>query len=232
MSAPRNPIARHLPLLGWLAAFAAMAAATDTAIAIEPQMSLSALLEAGATGAAGLVSLMGRGLDRQPSMLIAGSLASAVPVVALLAAVSRALARRARGLRARQPDGGAVSNPRQPTGAAWIELDDRPDWALPLGELVRIGRSEDCDLSIASPSLAEIHAVIQRSPENGFVLFDVSADGGPGLSVNGVLARRHRLHDGDRIDLGPRNVVFRAGERQTAPLAKGFGSGHAVGYSG
>jgi pSer/pThr/pTyr-binding forkhead associated (FHA) protein len=113
-------------------------------------------------------------------------------------------------------------------GTARIELEDRPEKTVPLGELVRIGRSEDCDLSIASLSLAEMHAVIHRSPESDFVIFDVSDNADAGLSVNGVLSRRHRLSDGDCIELGHQRVIFRVGPRRDHACGPGVRSGHAV----
>ncbi len=158
-----------------------------------------------------------RSLDRHPSIKLAGGLAMIVPMLALVAAVSRFLARRNRRLR--MPSPAPVSEPIS-DGIAWIESLDRREPPFAVGELVRIGKSDDCDLALEADGPAGMHAVIQRTPEREFILFDVSS-GTSGIAVNGAPARRCRLSDGDRIEIGAACVVFRTGiptTRTAGPL--------------
>jgi len=165
-----------------------------------------------------LLDALQRGLDRHPTLKLAGGVALFVPMLALVAGLSRFLARRRRTMRARAP--APVCEPVRDS-MAWIEPLDRRASPIAVGELVRIGKSDDCDLSLETDGPAGMHAVIQRTPEREFILFDVSS-GTPGLAVNGAPARRCRLSDGDRIEIGAACVVFRTGTPTTAaagPLA-------------
>lgn len=145
-----------------------------------------------------------RGLDRHPNVMLAAAAALAVPMVALLAALSRAAARWRQPLDAQLGD---HPNHR----AAWIEIAGRRTPPVAVGEMVRIGDSDDCDLAIAGPSPGGTCALIQRTPDCEFILFDVSA-GAAHLAVNGALSIKCRLNDGDRIEIGNACLVFRMGE--------------------
>jgi hypothetical protein len=163
-----------------------------------------------------LLRLMQEGLDRHPSVMLAGVAALAVPVVALASAVSRVAAR----WRRRRS---AISAPPKETlvahRSAWIEIPGRQLRHIAVGELVSIGNSDDCDLAIADPSLGGTCAIIQRTPECEFVLFDVSA-GETRLAVNGAPSGRRRLSNGDRIEIGnAAYVVFRTGEAAPLPMS-------------
>lgn len=152
--------------------------------------------------------LVRHGLDRQPTLMLAGAAAAAVPVVAGVATLLRALGR----LRAPEPghDSDApVTTGRAPARTAWIEVEDVATPPVRIGELVRIGCSDDCDLALGGAGLAELHALIQRTPESEFFIFDVSDAKAGGVAVNGAPARRSRLRDGDRIAIGTARVVFR-----------------------
>ena len=152
-----------------------------------------------------LRGLLHRGLERHPSLMLAAFAALCVPALALITS----------GVRCAQRIRAASRAPSLPTlpvarsdGTAWIELANAHVPPVAIGEMVRIGRSEDCDLAIERDGLAEMHALIQRTPEREFVLFDVS--GGEGeLDVNGTPAHRRQLYDGDRIEIGAACIVFR-----------------------
>jgi hypothetical protein len=152
-----------------------------------------------------------RGLDRHPSIKLAGGVAMIVPMLALLAAMSRFLARRTRAVRTPHP--APVCEP-VPDSMAWIELLDRRAPPVAVGELVRIGKSDDCDLALETDGPPGMRAVIQRTSDREFILFDVSS-GTPGIAVNGAPAHRYRLSDGDRIEIGAACVVFRTGTPTT-----------------
>ena len=77
------------------------------------------------------------------------------------------------------------------------------------GELIRIGRDEENDLRLADPNVHRHHALIQRTPDAEFVVFDVSGGRGNGVFVNGRRHARARLRDGDLITLGNSRVRFR-----------------------
>jgi hypothetical protein len=90
-------------------------------------------------------------------------------------------------------------------------MPDRRGPPFAVGELIRIGGSDDCDLAIADASLGGTCALIQRTAECEFILFDVSA-GEARLAVNGAPFDRCRLSDGDRIEIGNAYIVFRTSD--------------------
>lgn len=157
---------------------------------------------------ASLRAMMARGYDRNPTVLLAGAAALILPVLAFVAAISRYVSRKRSAL---SPPLHTVDLPLGSGGAAWIEVADRRAPRLAVGELIRIGDSEDCDLALSGAGLAETHALIQRTPDREFFIIDVSAghEANAGLAVNGAPARRRRLADGDRIEIGTASVVFR-----------------------
>lgn len=154
------------------------------------------------------VGLVRHGLDRQPTLMLAGGAAAAVPVVAGIAALTRAVGRLAISRRGPERDM-PITTGRAPARAAWIEVEDGAAPPVRIGELVRIGGSDDCDLALGDAGLADLHALIQRTPESEFFIFDVSDAKAGGVAVNGAQARRSRLRDGDRIAIGTARVVFR-----------------------
>ena len=52
------------------------------------------------------------------------------------------------------------------------------------------------------------HAVIERTPEEAFVITDLSGKDGNGLRVNGEKLIRAQLADGDLIELGRTRLKF------------------------
>ncbi len=97
---------------------------------------------------------------------------------------------------------------------AWLRVDGRTDGVQALaGPLVRIGRHEDNDILLASPSVHRHHAVIHQTADTGFVITDMSGDDGNGVLVNGERLRQSRLYNGDLIVLGEARLTF-----ESAPL--------------
>lgn len=156
-----------------------------------------------------------RGLARDPTLVLAVSAAVSVPVLALGAAASRHVYRRWRKPEA-TVDQEAPETPL--TGLAWLQDVEDTAEHLEIGELLRIGRNEDCELALRDVGLADVHAVIQRTQDFEFVIFDVSGspDGHGSITVNGAPAQRCRLTDGDCIGIGRIQVVFKTGNADTA----------------
>lgn len=172
---------------------------------------LDELTSLGARLAARCLELIWQGLDQQPSLMLAGAVASAVPVFGATAAVIRALGRRARRRAALRSLNGKPSPAiNRGPNLAWLQVEDRNSPPLRLGELARIGCSSDCDLALGDGSVAGIHALVQRTPDSEFIIFDVSEGEAGSLAINGQPARRRSLRDGDRIEIGNTRVVFHA----------------------
>jgi len=159
-----------------------------------------------------LVRLIEQGLARHPSVMLASLAALAVPVVALIAAVSRLAARwRQRGM------GHQEADDRISHRSAWIEVLGQLSPPISVGEIIRIGDSDDCDLAVPGIAGGGTCALIQRTSDYEFFLFDVSA-GEANLAVNGAPSATCRLYDGDRIEIGNTCLVFRTGDEVPAPV--------------
>lgn len=208
-----RPAARYATSIVMATSLAMVSAAAATT-ADAPALAI------GDWSSASLRAMIARGYDRNPTVLLAGAAALVVPILAFAAAISRYVSRKRSAL---APAIAVVDSPAGTSGAAWIEVADRRAPPLVVGELVRIGRSEDCDLALSGVGLADTHALIQRTPDREFFIIDVSAghEAKAGLAVNGAPARRRRLTDGDRIEIGTACVVFRtAGPGVTTPASR------------
>jgi hypothetical protein len=84
---------------------------------------------------------------------------------------------------------------------AWLSLEDAK--TVPLaGQVIRIGRDRENDIRLPDASVHRYHAVIEHTPEEAFVITDLSGKDGNGLRVNGKKLIRAELADGDLIELG------------------------------
>ena len=72
-------------------------------------------------------------------------------------------------------------------------------------DVLLIGRDEECDVVLNHPAISRFHAVIEHNGSNCTLLETGSRNG---LQVNGRRTSRHRLSDGDIVQLGPYRVVF------------------------
>ena len=225
MAAPDRSEAYGWTVAAWLVRLgAALAVLSATAYAASANVSGASELP-GLVGPAlaRAIELFWIGIERQPGLMLAGAVAAAVPLVGALAAIVRAIGRsiRRRALARQRAELSPVTTGRRPN-QAWLQVENARAPPLRLGELARIGGSADCDLAVVDGGAAGIHALIQRTPDSEFVIFDVSDAGAAGLAVNGTPSKRCRLHDGDRIEIGGTCVIFHArwasgaGER-TAP---------------
>jgi predicted component of type VI protein secretion system len=92
--------------------------------------------------------------------------------------------------------------------AAYLEIHDGSERRLPLtdGSEITVGRSPDCVIVIADPSVSRRHARVRRV-EDGFVLEDLGSANG--TSVNGKPVEAPvRLKNEDELTLGAVSITF------------------------
>ena len=70
-----------------------------------------------------------------------------------------------------------------------------------------IGASASCSLQLSDPGIAHHHCAIRRA-RSGWHLIELSP--GRGAFVNGLRTASQELHDGDQIEIGQTDLVFRA----------------------
>ncbi len=156
---------------------------------------------------------------RSPVLGMGLALAGAVPLLAGLFAIGRALRRRAvRGER----DEPSKTAPARSGGKPWIDIGEGAN-AVPVaftGELLRIGRHSDNDIALEHVSVHRHHALIQRTPDDEFVLMDLTAGTGNQPLINGRPVSRVTLSDGDRIALGEMILTFHLGAEVPAAVMR------------
>lgn len=146
--------------------------------------------------------------QRSPLLVICLGLAGAVPLVAGLFAIGRALRRRDEMTEV----SAATERDDVPAGGkAWIEVGDGATPVVFTGELLRIGRHSDNDIVLDHVSVHRHHALIQRTPDDEFILIDLTAGQGNKPLLNSKAVERARLAAGDRISLGDVELTFRVG---------------------
>ena len=176
-----------------------------------------------------LPSLLARGLalvetgyQRAPVLALVLPVLILLPLVALISfaihRAGRAKARRAveRRLLDRAEEASDWT-PQPATGIgipawgsqAWLTVEGKGDGTVPLaGKVIRIGRNEDNDIRLTDKSVHRYHAVIERTPEEAFVITDLSGEHGNGIRVNGARTAKAQLSDGDVIELGRAKLKF------------------------
>ena len=160
------------------------------------------------------------GYRKSPALVAGLALAGAVPLLAGLFAIGRALRRRREeaGISAPPP----VADVARASDKAWLETAAEGDRAPVLfdGEILRIGRHSDNDLELDHVSVHRHHALIQRTPDHDFMLIDLTAGTGNALLLNGAPVGRASLRDGDRITIGQTNLTFRIGAEAPARIGE------------
>lgn len=144
-----------------------------------------------------------------PALLLCLLLIVAVPLLAVLGWIIRALVRALRGEAVpAHPGKPCPSWPRE----AWLEFAAAPDTPpVRIGNgLIRIGRERDNEVCLSDDSVHRYHAAIERDGDAGILLTDLSSKGGNGIRVNGRRVRAARLADGDMIGLGGASLKFHA----------------------
>jgi hypothetical protein len=168
------------------------------------------------------LALAQAGYRKAPVLMLVLSALLVLPLVALISfAVQRAARRRAgeAALRAAQRRARAVGDwtgedvsgttiAALPT-QAWLTIVGQRDGTVPLaGRTIRIGRHADNDVRLTDSSVHRYHAVIERTPEEAFIITDVSGKDGNGMRINGERKAKGQLADGDLIELGRAKLRF------------------------
>jgi len=152
--------------------------------------------------------LVAEAYQRSPVIVMSLGLAGALPILAALFAIGRVVRRRA-ALRERQVL--SDDTPARPGDKAWIDIGADSAPLAFTGEILRIGRHSDNDIALAHEAVHRHHALIQRTPDDEFILMDLTAGTGNETLLNGRPAGRAALKDGDRITLGDTVLVFHLG---------------------
>jgi hypothetical protein len=170
-------------------------------------------------------ALLQAGYERAPVLVIALGAFVALPGVALVSFLGQAIvSRRSKraAIRAAQLRAGdAEPTAEMPTSAdilpfsslwsheAWLTVEGGSAGTLPLdSRLIRIGRHQDNDVQLPDTTVHHYHAVIERTPDEAFVIIDLSGKEGNGVRVNGERQARAQLVDGDVIELGRTRLKF------------------------
>lgn len=158
-----------------------------------------------------------------PTLVLALSALLILPVVALIsvaAQATRRYRRRRAALRAasRGVDGSGLAGDLTgdmldtaslpPRSQAWLTVEGVGGTVALAGQVVRIGRHPDNDIRLTDRSVHRHHAVIERTPEEAFLIVDLSGKDGDGVRVNGQPTERMQLADGDVIELGRARLRF------------------------
>lgn len=153
--------------------------------------------------------------EQSPVMVMGLGLAGALPWLATFIAIMRALRRRAerRAIRA-----APVIEPERLADKAWIDIGDGADRVQLAfrGEILRIGRHSDNDIALEHNAVHRHHALIQRTPDDEFMLMDLTAGTGNAPLLNGRPVAHAALRDGDRIVLGEAILTFHLGAEAPA----------------
>ncbi len=164
---------------------------------------------------------LGAGYRRAPALMIVLSALLILPAAAILSFALQAAARRktkqaasrAAQLRAATAEASSVA-PRSDDSPlwshqAWLTLQGGGAETLPLGgQTIRIGRHKDNDIRFPDTSVHRYHAVIEQTPDEAFVITDLSGAAGNGVRINGERLARAQLVDGDIIELGRTRMKF------------------------
>jgi hypothetical protein len=164
--------------------------------------------------------------QRSPVLVLGLAIAGALPLLAGFVALGRAMRRHRETVVVRAAE---LPDDRARIGdKAWIEIarggggdgDGGGEVATaPVmfsGELLRIGRHSDNDIALDHASVHRHHALIQRTPDQEYVLVDLTAGTGNLLLLNDRRVDRATLRDGDRITLGETGVTFHIGAEAPA----------------
>ena len=200
---------------------AAPSLATAAFAAGEVAPAIGDLLLALAAKLAQARALLEAGYARAPALVVVLLAFLVLPAAALVAHVVRSAARRrghrdaARMAQLRADTSDLESDAAATTSVplwqrqAWLSVEGNGAGTLPLaGQMIRIGRHRDNDICLPDASVHRYHAVIEHSPEEAFVIIDLSGKDGNGVRINGERQARAQLADGDVIELGRTRLKF------------------------
>lgn len=161
------------------------------------------------------------GYRKEPElMLVLAGLVLLLPTVALGALVWRFAGRNRKSLeRRRVPEGladPAMSSPRDRAvperrrTPAQLEFVDGSATPLPIrANMLRIGRHEENDICLPNKTVHRYHAVMHATPDQDYVITDLSGSKGNGVIINSSRIEQSLLRDGDVIELGEVRLRFR-----------------------
>jgi hypothetical protein len=93
--------------------------------------------------------------------------------------------------------------------SAWMRIEGEGHRRMSIErEIVQIGRDADNDICLGDSSVQRYHAVIERLPDTGFFITDLSDPGGYGVRVNGRRTTRAWLASGDVVQIGRSRMRF------------------------
>jgi hypothetical protein len=199
----------------------ALSTASGLAAAVEALSGVGDVLRMLMEQLAQLRALLEAGYARAPTLVVVLLAFLVLPAAALVAHLVRSAAHRreqraaTRAAQLRAETSAMTSDAAAATGAplwqrqAWLSLEGRGGETLPLaGQMIRIGRHRDNDICLPDATVHRYHAVIEHSPEEAFVIIDLSGKDGNGVRVNGERQARVQLADGDVIELGRTRMKF------------------------
>ena len=89
---------------------------------------------------------------------------------------------------------------------AYLVVQDETKQRYPITRTTcRIGRSKDNELTLRDSSISRRHAEIHRDKGDVFTLIDL--DSLNGVYINNEKVKKHRLHEGDILEIG--DVILR-----------------------
>ncbi len=90
-----------------------------------------------------------------------------------------------------------------------------------------VGRARDADLHLADPTVSPRHALVEADAEGRVHIRDLGALNG--VRVDGIPVARVELHDGNRVQLGDVQLVYRTDPRRDTGGRSGGELGENVG---
>ena len=192
------------------------------AVCAAPALVLAAgFLETAESVLAQGLAMIEAGYRQQPVLMLVLSALLILPTVALISLIYHKSVRRKaqqQALLAAQRRAALMASQwsEQPTtglptwhSQAWVTVEGKGYGTMPLaGHTVRIGRHQDNDIRLTDSSVHRYHAVIERTPEQAFIITDLSGKDGNGVLINGARLAQARLTDGDVIELGRMKLKF------------------------
>ena len=145
---------------------------------------------------------------RAPALVFGVTVAAVLPLVALVGAVVNLGGSQPASRRSSSRPDYAVENPtwRKQFMFEFQGVQHSP--FVIRQELVRIGHGADNDLRLEHPSVDHYHAVLERTPESGFVLMFVGDPNEAGIVVDGQNKIRHELLGGEVVRIGDVELRF------------------------
>ena len=167
------------------------------------------------------IAAIAAGYRQAPVLMLALSALLVLPLVALISLMyHRSVRRKARRQAMQAAERRAQAGSQWPSqtspstgppawpSQAWLTVEGKGYGTMPLAGTVRIGRHQDNDIRLTDSSVHRYHAVIERTPEEAFVIIDLSGKDGNGVLVNGARTAQALLADGDVIELGRMKLKF------------------------